>query len=162
MIKAGNPTYCRPSPCHHWNRLCCSVLPLSSGSSLASKSLIISSFLSSDMIRSQRVVMTPWQPLVMSIPFFCFFHSCIHVMLDTMLMIYKCCILGMLAVRDDKIDVGCDEVVGSYQGMNTYAYAEGALHATWQASSRSPGSQEYVFLTPFFKAVSEFYALKQI
>src|SRR5260221_12010852 len=104
MIKASNPTYCRPSPCHHWNRLCCSVPPLSSGSSLASKSLIISLFLSSDMIRSQMVAMTPWQLLVMSIPFF--FHSCIHVMLDTMLMLYKCCILGVLAVRDDELDAG--------------------------------------------------------
>jgi len=109
------------------------------------------------------VAMTPWQPLVMSIPFFLFFfHSCIHVMLDTMLMIYKCCILGVLAVRDDELDAGRDEVVGSYRGMNTRARAEGALHATWRAGSRSPGSREYVFLTPFFKAVSEFYALKQI
>ena len=34
-------------------------------------------------------------------------------MLNTMLMIYKCCILGVLAVRDDELDVG----VGSLKGF---------------------------------------------
>src|SRR5882672_10978153 len=125
MIKAGDllPTVSLPSL--ESPSLFSSVPPLSSGSSLASKSLIISSFLSSDMIRSQRVALTPWQPLVTSIPSCFCFHSCIHVMLNTMLMIYKCCILGVLAVRDDELDAGHDEVVGSYRGMNTRACAEG-------------------------------------